>query len=135
MSDDELIRDFEALRLAPGQFGHRAHVRLAFAYLQRYDLLEALRRCRDGLRRFARAAGAPDKYHETVTFGLVILIHERMARAPGPQDWDGFAAANPDLLAWPDGALFDYYPPEILDSELARRTFVLPGPVAAGVSA
>jgi hypothetical protein len=31
-----------------------------------------------------------------------------------------------DLGRCRDGAFFDYYAPEILESEVARRTFVLP---------
>ena len=60
---------------------------------------------------------------------LLVLIHERMALAPG-QTWPAFAAANPDLLEWRDGAFFRYYGEEVLESDLARDVFVLPGPFA-----
>jgi hypothetical protein len=127
LTDDELVRSFEALTLDPQRFAHVDHVRLAFVYLREHGLLETLRRYSDGLKRFATHLGAPDKYHETVTWALIVLVHERMASGrSGAAEWPSFAAENPDLLRWRDGVFFERYGPEILESELARRTFVLP---------
>lgn len=131
MTLSELRERFESQTLRPGAFGHREHVRLAFAYVIDLDAVDALARYRDGLRRFAERAGAPEKYHETITWAYFVLIHQRVVdmrheRAGLAPSWEEFAAANPDLLAWPNGALSAYYPDEVLRSERARRTFVLP---------
>ena len=126
LSDDQLVSRFEALALEPGRFGHRDHVRLAWIYLRRHGLLEAIRRYRDGLVRFAAHHGAAGRYHETVTWAMVVLIHERMAAAPAVDDFGAVAAAHPDLMRWRGGAFFDYYGEDVLDSEQARHTFVLP---------
>jgi len=126
MTDDEVIRAFEDLTLDPTAFHHREHVRLAFAYLTRYDLFVALERYRAGLKRLAAHHGAPRKYHETVTCGLLVLIHERMVTRAGADSWEGFVDSNPDMLRWLDGAFFDYYPRDVLTSDIARSTFVLP---------
>ena len=48
---------------------------------------ETLRRYPPGLRELAVRRGAPERYHETVTWGLIVLIHERMASAPEPPAW------------------------------------------------
>jgi hypothetical protein len=136
-TDDELIDQVESFTIDPRAFDHEAHVRLAYAYLKGYDVFDALLRCRRALRGLAEHHGAARKYHETVTCGLVFLIHERMAGGEGAHDaldWEDFARANPDLLQWRDGAFFDYYPPEVLHSDLARRTFVLPHAPTAGAS-
>ena len=61
-----------------------------------------------------------------MTWALVILIHQRMALSPDTTDWPSFAARHPDLLRWKGGAFFEYYGPDILESPLARKTFVLP---------
>jgi len=126
LTDDEFVAAFESLTLEAERFRHPDHVRLAYVYLRQADLLETLRRCADGLRRFAAHHGAAERYHETVTWALVVLIHERLAFESDPVDLPTFAARNPDLVRWRDGAFFDYYAPEILESEVARRTFVLP---------
>lgn len=132
LTDDELVAGFESATLSSDAFRHADHVRLAWIYLRRMPLLKAIRTYRDGLRRFATAQGSAARYHETVTWAFLILINERLhAAGAGGKDlaWAEFASRNPDLMRWEDGALFQYYDPDVLKSEVARRIFVLPGPV------
>jgi tetratricopeptide (TPR) repeat protein len=106
---------------------HAAHVKLGWEYLQRYPLPEAIARFREALQCFAAANGATDKYHETITWAYLLLIHERMQRTgDGAADFDAFAAANPDLFDWNDSVLSRYYRADTLASDLARRVFVFP---------
>jgi nitroreductase len=124
MTDRELLEAFEACTLAPERFNHREHVRVAWLMLREDELLAAIARFRAGLQRYAASLGATGKYHETVTWAFMILIHER-TRLPGaPTAWDEFALAHPDLLA--SSVLGAYYSPELLASERARSTFVMP---------
>jgi len=109
----------------PGEFHHADHVRLAFAYLSRYPVLEALERFTRALQQFAEARGKPQLYHETITHAYFFLIRERMARC-GPCEWDDFARRNPDLLVWKGGILGRYYQEATLQSDLARGVFVFP---------
>lgn len=125
-SDERFIASFESASLPGGSFRHRDHVRLAWLYLRRYPLIEAVDRYRSGLKRFAAAQGAPEKYHETITWAYLLLIHQRLATGGSDVDWDDFVHANPDLLSWPDHPLDRYYRKETLASELARRVFLLP---------
>jgi hypothetical protein len=74
MQDDELVRAFESAELPAEQFSHAAHVRVAWCYLRRAPLPEALARFIASLQRFAAAHGASGKYHETVTVAYVLLI-------------------------------------------------------------
>jgi hypothetical protein len=126
MADAEFLAAFEDATLPEACFHHRDHVRLVWLYLQRYPAVDVLVRFSAGLHRLARAFGKAGLYHETITWAYVLLIHERMARAPGDGTWEGFAAANPDLLAWQPSVLAAYYRKETLGSDLARRVFVLP---------
>jgi hypothetical protein len=123
MTDRELVERFE--RAAMDEFHHRDHIRVAFAYLRTMPLLDAVRAFPAALRRFAAAQGKPQLYHETITWAFLFIIHERMALAPGAA-WSEFIAANEDLLRWKPSVLERYYPAEVLQSELARRVFVLP---------
>ena len=122
MHDREFVRSFEACTLPPEQFPHRAHVRLAWLYLRDASLLDALVRFVEGLKRYAGSLGATAKYHETVTWAYMFLIHERMATATA-ETFEEFASANPDLF---NGVLDKYYRKETLSSDLARRTFLMP---------
>jgi len=123
MIDQELIDRFEGG--AVPEFHHADHVRLAFAYLQKYPPLTALDRFSGALKRFAASHGKPQLYNETITHAYFFLIRERMARR-GSIEWGQFAAQNPDLLIWKDGILNRYYQESTLKSDLARSVFVFP---------
>ena len=126
MTDQELIRCFEAAEEPPGGFHHREHVRVAWSYLRRDPWLTALERFRSGLRRFAEARGKPELYHETITTAFVVLIAERLDACGRDSSWEEFAARNADLLAWKPSILDRYYRPETLASDRAKRVFLLP---------
>ncbi len=131
MTEAELLATLEQGIPPAGGFHHRDHVRAAWAYLERHPPLQALERFCGTLRRFAAAQGAPGLYHETITWAFVFLIQERRAAAPAGEGWEEFARRNPDLLTWKPSILDRYYPRETLDTELARRVFVLPARGAA----
>ena len=131
MTGEELIQQFENGTTPADAFHHADHVRLAFEYLCRYPPLQALERFSNALKRFAAAQGKADRYHETITWAYLLLIRERQARASRCQTWEEFAKRNPDLLTWKGGVLASLYRQETLDSDLARRTFVLPDQVSA----
>jgi hypothetical protein len=120
VTDDELLERFEAAALPGECFHHADHVRVAFIYLCRYPLLEALQKCSQALRRFAAANGKPDRYHETITWAYMFLVHERM----GEEGWEEFAHENPDLLE--RATLKKYYSEGRLASAASRRAFVMP---------
>lgn len=125
MTDEELIQAFETDTLPENSFHHADHVRLAFAYLSRHPVLEALDRFAIALKRFAAARGKSQLYSETVTHAYFFLIRERMARFAG-SGWEEFARSNADLLMWKGGILSRYYQEATLQSDLARTVFVFP---------
>src|SRR5258706_7485657 len=108
MSNEELIRCFENDAVPEDSFHHADHVRLAFAYLCAYPVLQALEKFADALKRFAIARGKTQLYNETITCAYFFLIRERMAGCEGA-DWEEFARQNPDLLVWKEGILSRYY--------------------------
>ena len=132
MTDDELMRAFEAGKVPDGGFHHEQHVRVAWNYLKAHPLPEALARFCSALKGFAQAQGAPNLYHETITVSFVLLINERLARDEAQASWAAFAAANPDLLSWKPSVLDRYYTKDTLDSAHARRVFVMPDRLEPG---
>jgi len=125
MTDKELIRCFESDAVPEDSFHHADHVRLAFAYLSEYPVLQALEHFAIGLKRFAAARGKTQLYNETITCAYFFLIRERMANGEST-NWEEFARRNPDLLVWKGGILTRYYREATLKSELARNVFLLP---------
>jgi hypothetical protein len=125
MTNEELILRFESDAIRAESFHHADHVRLAFAYLSQYPVLQALERFATALKHFAEARGKSQLYHETITCAYFFLIRERMARRGGAE-WEEFSRRNPDLLIWKGGILARYYQEETLKSDLARSIFLLP---------
>ena len=125
LGDEELIRRFEDSTLSEDQFHHRQHVRMVWLLLRRERMAIAADRFIEGLKRLVASLGKPSLYHETITWAFLLLINERMCRRHAAT-WEEFAAANPDLLTWHPSILDRYYTREMIGSELARRTFIMP---------
>jgi hypothetical protein len=68
----------EAMRGAE-RFGHREHLRLTWLAVRRYGVGGAVGVVSDGIRQTARYAGAPQKYHATVSRAWVELVGYHVA--------------------------------------------------------
>jgi hypothetical protein len=125
-SDDRRFREaFEACRLLPAVFDHRAHVRLAYTYLAEHDADAALALMRQSLVAFIRHHGIPEsKYHETLTRAWILAVRHFMAIAAPAPSADAFIAANPRLLD--SKIMLSHYSAEVLFSPEARAGFVEP---------
>ena len=134
LTDDELFTAFCDTSLPRDAFHHEQHVRVAWLFVTRYGMPEALTEFPGALKRFAAAKGATNLYHTTITWAYLLLVDERQARNPAP-DWQTFAAANPELLRWKPSILDDFYAPGTLASPLAKRVFVMPDAAVRGTRA
>lgn len=123
MTDEKFIADLEACRLPEALFDHAAHVRAGYLYLRAHRFPQATARMCATIMNYAASLGKPDRYHETITFGFMALIQDRLRNRGDGGGWDGFKAQNPELLR--ADALLAYYPKEVLESEDARAGFVL----------
>ena len=130
MTDDAFAASFEALTLPPSTFRHAGHVRLAWIYLKRMSLPDAMTRYSASLRVFAGHVGKPDLFHETITFAFLMVINERIAEGPAGESWEAFQARNPDVMAGVKGALGRYYTDGLLGCARARAGFVMPDRLA-----
>jgi hypothetical protein len=120
-----LLEQFVDTTLPADQFHHEQHVQVAWLFVRHYGMPAALGEFTAAIKRFADAKGATGLYHETITWAFLLLIAERQARTSA-ETWETFANANADLLTWKPSILNRYYSKELLASELARRTFVMP---------
>ena len=124
------IDDLEQNRIDGGSFDHEAHVYLAWLYLDRYPLTEAIDRFTSALKRLTTKLGVPGKYHETISWFYMLIIAQRRAGNAG-NDWPNFKEKNPDLLSRDANVLNRYYSKETLATDAARRAFVLPDRLVA----
>jgi hypothetical protein len=132
MTDEEFLRALEDCTLGQSEFGHRAHVRAGYLYLKQYGFAKALERLRQSICAYATYHGKTNRYHETITVAYLALIHQCMFERGDGGDWMTFAQANPPLLN--SELLGHYYDRDVLESEAARRVFLLPGSNLGGES-
>jgi hypothetical protein len=117
---DELMAEVMA---AADRFGHREHVHLTWLAVRRFGLPAAVRLISDGIQRTARYAGAPQKYHATVSRAWVELIgHHAVGRSE--DNFAGFADRHPALLD--KRLLTRHYRPGTLASSQARTGWIEP---------
>jgi hypothetical protein len=119
-SFDELMTEVMA---TAGRFGHREHVHLTWLAVRRYGTHAAAALVSDGIQRTARYAGAPQKYHATVTQAWVELVGYHAAQCP-EDDFAAFAGQHPALLS--KRLLTRHYRPATLASPQARTGWVEP---------
>src|ERR1700722_9845757 len=124
MNDEEFLAALEACSLGEREFGHAAHIRAAYLYTRSSDFAIALAKTRRAIQNFATSVGKPDRYHETITVAYLALIRQRLHECGDAGGWEGFARTNTALLE--RDLLLRFYPRTQLQSELARRVFLLP---------
>jgi len=124
MTDEEFLRALERCELPESEFGHAAHVRAAYLYLQETDFAGAMERIRRAIRNYATHLGKPDRYHETITVAYVALIQQHICERGNSGGWVAFARDNSGLFQ--PALLRQFYSQAQLQSEMARRVFLLP---------
>ena len=124
MTDEQFARAFERGEITPAAFDHRAHVRVAWVYVREGPTFEAATtRMREAIRRFAAAANAAQKYHETITVLWMRLLADAAAHVP-PCELADLLQQRPELA---DKDLpLKYYSRERLFSDAARAGWVEP---------
>ncbi|WP_238011055.1 hypothetical protein KZZ52_12855 [Dactylosporangium sp. AC04546] len=107
------------------RFGHREHVHVTWLAVRRAGMPAAIGVVSEGIRRTARYAGVPQKYHVTISRAWVELVAVHAEPASDvAEDFAGFLARNPALL---DKRLLGrFYRSSTLASPEARTGWVEP---------
>jgi hypothetical protein len=123
MPADPFDQFFELATADGRRFGHREHVHLTWLAVRRCGRRAAIDVVSDGIRRTARYAGAPQKYHATVSRAWVEVVAHHAEVTP-TDDFEEFAVTNPELL---DKRLLSrFYSSALLASGAARIGWALP---------
>ena len=127
MQDEEFLSQFENCTLPKEYFKHKNHLRIAWLYLIKYDLNQAIDKVTAGILRYATSLGAAVIYHETLTRAWIHLVNQAMR-----QDGHGKTGGNFEQFITQHAYLLDktlpnqFYSSKQLDSEQARRSWVEP---------
>jgi hypothetical protein len=112
-------------QLAPADFTHRAHLRLAYCHLAHADPATALPALREAIRHFLAHHGIDAaKYHETLTQAWLLAVHHFLQGAPPSDCADAFIDQHACLLD--PQILLTHYSAERLFSSPARQRFLEP---------
>ena len=121
------VPTFEALMAevmaSAERFGHREHVHLTWLAVRRCGVRPAVSLVSDGIQRTARYAGAPQKYHATVSRAWVELVGYHAAER-AESDFAAFADHHPALLD--KRLLTRFYRPATLASPEAKTGWAEP---------
>jgi hypothetical protein len=124
MTDVQLPRALERGEIINEDFRHASHLHVAWVYLnESASVHQAANKMRDALRRFAAAAGKPEKYHETITVFWMHLLSWARAANRGER-LEEIVRANPQILE--KNFPLAYYSPGRLFSDEARTSWVEP---------
>jgi hypothetical protein len=113
------------------RFGHRQHIHLTWLAVRRYGTTAAITFVSEGIRRTAQYAGAPQKYHVTISRAWVELVGYHAVEDAG-DDFAAFALRYPELLD--KRLLAHHYRSSTLATAAARTGWVEPDlmPLPAG---
>src|SRR5262245_9914509 len=124
-TDQHFRAELEACKFPPAEFGHRAHIRLAYAYLTEHDTDTAHQLMQNALLTFLRYHGVDvSKYHETMTRAWIMAVRHFMEGSPASESSETFMENNPKMLD--ARIMMTHYSAEVLFSEEARARFVEP---------
>jgi len=124
LPDRVFVAEFEACRYPKDRFRHADHIRLAWIYIRENNYATAEDRMRRSIPRFAQAAGAGQKYHETMTIAWMRLVRVASHLSARIATFEEFAQAHSWLLK--KDAIFEFYSPERLLSDSARTNWIEP---------
>jgi hypothetical protein len=105
------------------RFGHREHVHLTWLAVRRCGVAAAIGLVSAGIQRTARYAGAPQKYHATISRAWVELVGYHACET-GEEDFAAFAGHHRALLD--KRLLTRFYRPATLASVQARASWAEP---------
>ena len=124
--DDRLFwSEWASGAMGPGDFNHRAHLRLAYLHLAAFGPEAAAAAFRESLLAFLARHGVDDsKYHETVTRAWLLAVWHFMQKAGATASSQDFLAKSEVLLD--SRVMLTHYSKDLLFSASARRQFVEP---------
>ena len=126
MTDEDFLQSFESCSLPEEQWTHSAHIRMAYLYLRRSPLSDAIAMVRKGIQRYNASLRKNLAYHETITQAFIVLIQHRIQMGSKQGTFEEFMAENPELFDRKMMVLLTHYRKETLYSPAARETFVSP---------
>lgn len=123
-SDQAFLGAFESCSLTRDDWDHAAHLRVAWMYLRRAGLEDAVARMREGIYRYDEGTDQICNYHETMTRFWMTRVAESLRGGPPDEGFGAFLDRNPALKD--KHLILQYYSQPRVISDAARDGWVPP---------
>jgi hypothetical protein len=128
MNDEAFLQAFETRTFPFDQWHHDAHIKVAYLYLRRHPLKEAIEKMRAGIKAYNAAHKVPEGpdrgYHDTVTVAWLRLVHLTLCEYGPAESAACFYEQHPELSQKKVLRLF--YSRGLIMSPQAKAAFVEP---------
>ena len=125
LTDLEFKTTFEAKTFNPKLFTHEAHVRLAWIYLNTYDVEQAIEAFCTQFVDFVTLYKAKGKYNKTLTIAAIYIInHFKTKSASG--DFKTFILEYPELVTEFKHLIELHYSLDVYASVQAKQYYIEP---------
>ena len=125
LDDDSFLTQLEEALLSPKLFDHEAHLRMAWLYLRKYGLQNAIAQACSTIQKFDQIHGSGSKFHLTLTVASVKVVHHFMQKS-NTSDFQDFMHEFPVLRTDFFRLLLQHYGQDVLQSKLAKTSYVKP---------
>jgi len=125
MNDTDFIKAFETGEFPPNQFNHKAHIKLAWIYLDLFDEETTISKTCEAIKNFDRLHGDGTKFHTTLTVAAVKVVHHFRQKS-STTTFDGFVTEYPRLITSFKELLFQHYGESVLTDLKAKTSYLEP---------
>lgn len=125
MNDVDFLQAFESGKFPPEQFNHRAHIQLAWVYLNSFDEETAILRTCGAIKNFDKLHGDGTKYHTTLTVAAVKVVHHFRQKSK-TTTFDDFVAENPRLIVSFKELLLQHYGERLMAHPKGKTAYLEP---------
>ncbi len=125
LEDQEFEHAFKTGKLEPSLFNHEAHLRLAWIYLRKYGMDNAIVMICKQIESFDNLHGDGEKFHVTLTVAALKVVHHFMLKS-NAADFSSFMSEFPVLNSDFASLLYQHYGQGRLFSKEAKVEYVAP---------
>lgn len=125
MESPYFIQAFESGDFPPERFNHKAHIKLAWMYLDQFSEEIAIDKTCRAIQNFDRLHGDGTKYHVTLTVAAVKMVHHFKQKS-NASIFEEFITEFPKLNTSFRQLLYQHYGKNVVEDPLAKTTYLEP---------
>lgn len=119
------VKNFKACSLDLNNFHHKQHLLITYVLLIDNNIEDTYKEIKNGVLTILNSVGVDlTKYHETMSYGWILIVQHFMHKTPPCSNFDEFITQNGQLLDV--NILHQYYSKTLIQTEKARTNILNP---------